>query len=408
MGQKAQRALGLKTLVSALWVYYTKSMKTTTLILTLILSACCAFSSTGPGNTKHALRRLASKEATGSKKAPITAIKTLSNAHNKEATSLTSPMNYRRLGQKLEVLMSQSAHKQLLNRRQAFQHEINAMSEILPCVIALQTNPTPSELTWVELLIKDQVINQTLSTTLLQLLEKKDYAMLAQEISDYYAIPLDRDLETLSCRNLREEVVNSALNYALRHPHKPNLPLRELLKSWKVTERTKTHLRKFLNYPGLLEQSQTEFKQFVRDAYNQHQKGLRQSYNSPEVQATIRAYTLTLEELRSFLAKHHRQPMWNSPANERRLYNTLQLILTRNTTNTFYETETIKRQMRDLLSEYPNRPFYEFKEDFDAFRAKHNRLPQSLQERPSASLHERTLYEEMVRFMTDGQLILTK
>lgn len=382
-------------------------MKKTTLILTLILSACCAFCSTGPGNAKQALRRMAAKETTGNKKAPVTAIKKLSEPH-KGGTSLNSPASYRRMGQKLEVLMSKSSYKQLLNRRQAFQHEINAMSEILPRVIALQTNPTSSELAWIKLLIKDQVINNTLSTTLLQLLENKDYAMLAQEISDYYAIPLDRDLETLSRKNLREEVVNSALNYALRHPHKPNLPLRELLKSWKVSERTKTHLRKFLNYPGLLEQSQTEFKQFVRDAYNQHQKGLRQSYNSPEVKATIRAYTLTLEELRNFLAKHHRQPMWNSPANERRLYNTLQLILTRNTTNTFYETETIKRQMRDLLAEYPNRPFYEFKEDFDAFRAKHNRLPQSLQERPSASLHERTLYDEMVRFMTDGQLLLTK
>ena len=302
--------------------------------------------------------------------------------------------------------MFQSSFKQLLNRRQAYQHEINAMAEILPRIIALQASPAPSELAWAELLIKDLVINKTLSSSLLQLLENKEYAQLAKEISDYYAIPLDRDLASLSHRNLRETVVNSALSYAQTHPHKPNLPLRELLKSWKVTARTKEHLRKFLAVPELLHNNPEEFKKFVRDAYNQHQKGLRQSVNAPEVKATIRTYTLALQDLKAFVAKHHRQPMWNSPIKERRLYNTLQLILTRNTTNTFYETETIKRQLREVLSQYPNRPFYEFQKDFQDFYAKHKRLPQSLQERPSASLHERMLYDEMVRYMTEGMFHL--
>ena len=133
---------------------------------------------------------------------------------------------------------------------------------------------------------------------------------------------------------------------------------------------------------------------------------MRQSVNAPEVKATIRTYTLALQDLKAFVAKHHRQPMWNSPIKERRLYNTLQLILTRNTTNTFYETETIKRQLREVLSQYPNRPFYEFQKDFQDFYAKHKRLPQSLQERPSASLHERMLYDEMVRYMTEGMFHL--
>lgn len=378
-------------------------MKKIILCLTLILSACCAFCSTGPGG-KQALRRVA-KEASSTQKAPVSAIKKLGKA-GKEATRLYSPANYRHMGEKLEVVMFQSSFKQLLNRRQAYQHEINAMAEILPRIIALQASPAPSELAWAELLIKDLVINKTLSSSLLQLLENKEYAQLAKEISDYYAIPLDRDLASLSHRNLRETVVNSALSYAQTHPHKPNLPLRELLKSWKVTARTKEHLRKFLAVPELLHNNPEEFKKFVRDAYNQHQKGLRQSVNAPEVKATIRTYTLALQDLKAFVAKHHRQPMWNSPIKERRLYNTLQLILTRNTTNTFYETETIKRQLREVLSQYPNRPFYEFQKDFQDFYTKHKRLPQSLQERPSASLHERMLYDEMVRYMTEGMFHL--
>lgn len=380
-------------------------MKKITLCLTFILSACCAFCATGPGRGKKALRRLVKEASSSSSKTAANAEKILSNL-NRGTQGLYSTSTYRHLGQKLEVVMSASPFKKLLNRHQAYQHEINAMTEILPRVMALQADPKPSEVAWAELLIKDQVINQTLSRTLLKLLENEEYAQLSKEISDYYAIPLDRDLESLSKQDLREFVVNSALNYAISHPHKPNLPLRELLKSWKVSQRTKEHLRRFLAIPELLYNNPEEFKKFTRDAYNQHQKGMQQSINAPEVQATISAYNLTLEDLRAFVAKNHRQPMWNAPIKERRLYNTLQLILTRNVTNTFLETETIKRQIRDLLAKYPNRPYYDFLEDFKTFREKHQRLPQSLQERPSASLHERILYDEMVRYMVDGTLTL--
>lgn len=380
-------------------------MKKITLCLTFILSVCCAFCATGPGNGKRALRRVAKQLTPASSKTAIKAEKTLSEI-NRETQRLYSGATYRHLGQKLDIVMSPSPFKQLLNRHQAYQHEINVMTEILPRAMALHAKSKPSEVAWVELLIKDQVINQTLSKTLLQLLENKDYKQLAQELSDYYAIPLDRDLENLSKKDLREFVVNSSLNYARNHPHKPNLPLRELLKSWKVSARTKEHLRKFLAIPELLHNNPEEFKKFARDAYNQHQKGLRQSINAAEVQATIRAYSITLEELRAFVAKNHRQPMWNAPIKERRLYNTLQLILTRNVTNTFLETETIKRQIREVLNQYPNRSYYDFLKYFKEFHAKHQRLPQSLQERPSASLHERMLYDEMVRHMSDGTLTL--
>lgn len=380
-------------------------MKKITLCLTFILSACCAFCATGPSGGKKALRRLVKEASSSSSKTAANAEKILSNL-NRGTQGLYSTSTYRHLGQKLEVVMSASPFKKLLNRHQAYQHEINAMTEILPRVMALQADPKPSEVAWAELLIKDQVINQTLSRTLLKLLENEEYAQLSKEISDYYAIPLDRDLESLSKHDLREFVVNSALNYAISHPHKPNLPLRELLKSWKVSQRTKEHLRRFLAIPELLYNNPEEFKKFTRDAYNQHQKGMQQSINAPEVQATISAYNLTLEDLRAFVAKNHRQPMWNAPIKERRLYNTLQLILTRNVTNTFLETETIKRQIRDLLAKYPNRSYYDFLEDFKAFREKHQRLPQSVQERPSASLHERILYDEMVRYMVDGKLTL--
>ena len=309
-----------------------------------------------------------------------------------------------RTARRIDLVMKKTIAKDLLTRRHIYNTEIQHIIQTLPKVQALTTAPTQAALAEVKMLLQGQVINQTLKATLKSLMEQKKYAEMAQELSDYYAIPLDRDLLELSKKDLREIVVESALAYAKRHPHKPNLPLRELLKSEKVNARTKENLQRYLNNPVMVYHVPMGFKTIVRTAYKQHYKGVRQSVNAPEVQATVLAYNQAIKELRTFVAKHHRQPRWNAPLPERRLFNKLQLIVVYNVTNGFYEAETAKQEIRAILAKYPNRSYEEFHKDYMAFVKKHNRQPEPITQRPQSSQREQQLYDEMTRFMIEGKM----
>ncbi len=372
-------------------------MKNTLILFLITVFPFCTIYAQ-PGGARRALqaaKRAAAHTpaASPAKKFPSTLRDHLSA---KQKTSLYSS------GEVLAKAMSKSSAKQLLNRRQAYQNEIRAMNEVLPRLLLLSEQSKPSELAWAKLLIQDNVINKTLSASLLTLLEKQDYKALVREISSYYAIPLERDLLTLSNKDLRETVAQSALDYAMTHQHKPNLPLRELLKSYKVSPRTKEHLRKYLAVPEILHKDPQGFKAFVRTAHTQHQKGLRQAVSATEVREAIRFYQVTMQELRVFTQKYHRQPRWNAPLKERELYNSLQLILVQNGFNTFYEAEMLKRQIRDILNDYPARSFRAFEEDLKSFYAAYKRLPQSLDKKPHSSERERALYSDMLRFTMQG------
>lgn len=370
-------------------------MKTLIITLLLLATPCASVFSQGlvrtlPKTAKQAVKRSYKKQSP-----------TLKARFKAEQVR---PVYNLATARRIDLVMKKTAAKDLLARRHLYNMEMQKVIQALPKIQALEKAPNAAALAEVKTWVENQIINKTLKKTLLTLLEQKKYAQMAQELSDYYAIPLDRDLLALSQKNMRETVVESALAYTKRHPHKPNLPLRELLKSEKVNARTKENIQRYLNNPVMVNVVPMGFKTMVRTAYKQHYKGVRQAVNSPEVQATVMSYNKTVAELRKFVAKHHRQPRWNAPLAERRLYNKLQLIMVHNVTNCFCEAETVKQEIRAILAKYPNRSYEEFYKDYTDFVKTFKRQPEPLPQRPNASPREQQLYDEMARFMIDGQL----
>lgn len=371
-------------------------MKTLLIALLLVSTPCASVFAQGPfRNLSKVLAKQVIKRS--SKKAANT-LKARMKATRTKAAKLAMT------GDRIELLMQKTAAKDLLARRYIYNQEIQHMAKTLPQVQALATAPNTALLATVKTLIQDKVINQTLKTTLLSLMAKRKYTQMAQELADYYAVPLDRDLLTLSKKSTRELMVESALRYAKRHPHKPNLPLRELLKSSKVSPRTKANIQRFLDNSVLLNQFPDEFRNFVRSAHKQHYKGLRQALNAKEIQTSIQTYNQTIEELSRFVAKNKRQPWWNSNQAERNLYNKIQLLVVHNVTNTFYEAEVAKQKIRNILAKYPHRSFEAFYKDYSSFIKTNHRKPEMITVHPKASKRERQLYEEMMYFTIEGKL----
>ena len=170
--------------------------------------------------------------------------------------------------------------------------------------------------------IEETIVNKSLKEALLRSLEEQNLNMLITDLADYYTLPknyiVSLNVKHLTGLNSTEAFVESATNYLLRHPHKTNFTLRQLLKHPAVSEQLKGNIQHFLQIPVISAEDVPYLKNLLAEIYGQHVRTISLSKSSPQIQKAYASHVAMRIELEKFIAQHGRMPKFNTTSLEER------------------------------------------------------------------------------------------
>ena len=232
----------------------------------------------------------------------------------------------------------------------------------------------------------------TLQEILTAALEQNDLSSFYRDLTDYYM--------------LDGNPVQAAYNYTLRHPHKPNLWTRRLLRSPLVESSLRKDMGHLLSKEELNPQERSWLWQTLTQMQAQYEGNLRRIYASDGVQDRLAFYDRTTNALEDFIRQNGRVPKRNTldPA-ERELYNDIIFALS---VTTSAKPEPYAGKLKQLQTVWDaNQPNWWTMEEtlqrFEAFLKKHPlSYPQSVHENPHVSAEETELLENIEHWFVEG------
>lgn len=293
-------------------------------------------------------------------------------------SGILRPLSLATEGHIIGGTLAPSTNKTALNLKQMYDLERNLAQELLKVTQQpnFQFNPSSTETLLSEVV---NVRNASLRGFLTQSLNEQTYDTFLQDLADYYSIPVkfvsSLELRFVSTQFPSEAFAKSAVNYLMRHPHKMNLKLREIMKSPLVADSVKEILRKFVASPQLTAQQQHALHNLLRDVHEMYEESLVKARGMEAL--TISTYNDTYVRLQDFVARHGRVPAWHGEEQERLLFNRIWVIMQYNSSNHFAEVATYQEKIQEILEAYPQKyiTLEETTQRLDAYVAEHGTVP---------------------------------
>lgn len=313
----------------------------------------------------------------------------------------------------LTLGLSNSPTKYILNQRFQFQREYARAVDLY------QSLQSPSALSKnLRDQIQENIINNTLRTSLLDNLDKGFVSGMTRDLEEYFNLTSQMPVFSTSAAP-GESFAISARSYLMHHPHKPSWPLREVIKfggmrtirsalSMDGVSPQQAALARNLNEDeaeqlfALYERADilnAKIKDFIakdtptQQEYEDVLVTLRQmsdlyeellvfAENSTSVRTTVEIYNNLLADMEAFVAEYHRAPTWQNPL-ERPLYNLFEPLVFNNQVNMFEEMVPIMTRLYELTEMYPIKRLTEQEtlEAIQKFRGKHGFFPRSVKTR---------------------------
>ncbi len=219
----------------------------------------------------------------------------------------------------------------------------------------------------------DFIVNNSLNRYVQAAVKAEDYEAVRKELTEYYGL---RGSGNHSFIDLPADLfVSSAIGYMVRHPHKINLRLREVLKSSMIDAELKANITSFIGKDRLSLEDQQQLEKLLKSAYDQYRTNLFNATQEPEIQQIYQTYTEVVAALTHFTAQMGRFPRIVGNPDEHTLAVKVDLLLKQ---SHLYQFEPIRSEIKhlQLLRElYPVEilPFDLFVEKFRAYVKETNR-----------------------------------
>lgn len=140
--------------------------------------------------------------------------------------------------------------------------------------------------------------SNTLEGLLTSHLQTGDLQAFYQDLTEYYALDGDE--------------VNTAYNYLLRHPHKPTLWVRRMLRNPLVDRRLQKQVTKFLSYNHIAAEDQPLLLTTLQRIQQQAEHRVNQARTSDIIRARHQFITDTKNDLEKFIAQKGIRPNRNT------------------------------------------------------------------------------------------------
>ena len=306
----------------------------------------------------------------------------------------------------LSTTVSRSVAKHILNQHTTYiqgkPHALQAIRDIQKYgTLHLEEDKQFEILEQLESFINDPYLKEFVWQNMIN----EDYAAMLQDLADYYNLTTEF-ITTLDPGQLRTEkpedvFIQTTLNYLKRHPHKPTVQLREILKNPEVGPRFKQPINWIISHPPeFLEEKEQTMIFWLRSAYREHARSLAKAHNAREVQITAGFYKQALQELTTFANTHHRAPRWDGPMPERRLYNQLLVIMNDNQANFFTEVNQSVQGIQKILDTYPVITLSEQETlvQLEQFMKEHGFYPRSYDKTKGHTTEEELILRDHIRY----------
>ena len=183
--------------------------------------------------------------------------------------------------------------------------------------------------------------SNSLKGILKPLLHEGKLRQMEIEIADYYGLTADP--------------VQSSYDFLLRHPHKPTLHLRRLLRNPLIDPALQEELCRFLEMSRISEKDKPHLLELLKQAESQYQERLLTAQQTGDAIQQIREkfYRQTTQDLQHFVDEHNRLPKENSQdAVERQLHNDASYL--RYHRDELSSTPQIQQEYQDLKAVWTN------------------------------------------------------
>lgn len=311
-----------------------------------------------------------------------------------------SQTRFQRMADLYRVGMSRPPAKVVLSNRYRYLREIRSVSQLhdrISGVSSIWLNETQLRKD-----IERTIINKTLKQSLLTHLEQDHRIAILQELEDYYHLSPGY-IPTFRAFTLPAETfARNALSYLQKHPHKPNWPLRHILKAEGIDPALKQAIRKLIEQDKIPAEQTDQALKLFQAVYEQYNHLLKQSTQDPEVQLTVEIYKNLAEELEQFTQENNRPPKFQAESEyERDLFNVVAVLAYHHETNCFEQVIPYINRVYEILEKFPSPKFTEevTLQELKKFITTHHTFPQSvhlrdiLNPRPSEDmLYESILY----------------
>lgn len=196
--------------------------------------------------------------------------------------------------------------------------------------------------------------NNSLQQFLTESLQRGDIAAMRQDLTDYYLLN-------------GKDMAQSSYEYLMRHPHKPTLALRRLLRQPLVDKELQQAaanlLQKNLSTPAEKEEAWKIIKQMVE----QFQSRVQIVNHSLNLTERLSYYEYKAQELEDFIALNGRRPKWNTPNKEEaKLYKELEWIFLHTDKLYVEELQQAYKKVLDLWNAHTPK-YLSYEETIEAF-----------------------------------------
>ncbi len=292
-----------------------------------------------------------------------------------------------------EVATSYTPAKKNLNARLRYLNEIKEAGRLYDHIrhTGLLSNTFPH----LRRSIEKTIVNKTLRASLLKHMEEGHRSSMLHELEDYYHLTPNHVPLFYASMEPAELFARHALEYLQNHPHKPNWPLRHILKTEGIDPALKEEIRDVFNKGVVPPNRVNHILQVLQTVYLQYQHILKESEADGTVQATVAIYQYLADELETFTTTHKRLPEFRFEE-EREFYNLLNVLAYFHEANRFEKALPQIRRLYTILERFPT-PFYDEAgtiKELNKFIEKYNDFPQSVEVRDllQPREHEDMLY----------------
>lgn len=227
--------------------------------------------------------------------------------------------------------------------------------------------------------VEETIVNKTLRASLLKHIEEGNQTAALNELTSFYHLAPNHIPTFYAFTEPAEMFARQALEYLQNHPHKPNWPLRYILKTEGIDPALKAEIRNIVNEGSVPADYVDYTLQLFQTVYEQYQYILEESLVDESVQGTVLIYKYLVDELEVFTSEHQRLPQWEFEE-ERDLFNLISVLAYSHRANRFEQVIPYIYKLYDLFEKYPVPHFDESQtmRELDKFIKEYKDLPQSI------------------------------
>lgn len=308
-----------------------------------------------------------------------------------------------------EVGIGTSAAKRVLSARLSYRKELQEVGRLHQRIQHTSLLSTNFQLLRHD--IAKTIINKTLRASLLEHLKHGNPASLLNELENYYHLAPNYIPTYHVTMEASESFARNALAYLRRHPHKPNWPLRHILRTEGIDPAIKEEIRGIINRGYVPSDQADHFLKLLQAAYEQYQRLLEASIQDENVKATVAIYKYLADELQAFVAANKRAPRFGKENEaEHDLFNLILVLAYNHRSNHFEQAIPHIFRLYELLEMFPSPRLEEQAtlKELTKFIKEYNDVPQSVHMRDllQPRRNEDILYESILYWQRNSPAFL--